>query len=136
MDYIRSARIVLDIPRDEFLSFAGRTNRRSIPAAGVGVRPFEVTGCGRFLLTSDARAEIHRLWAPGEVGIYRHGDPADLARQIRYYIDHPEEREEAAQAAHQRTVREHTYPVRVRRLLEIVRAWVETRSPEKKGKKR
>jgi hypothetical protein len=125
---VRSARIVLDIPRDEALSFAGRTNRRGIPATGVGCRPFEVTACGRFLLTDDSRADIFTFFPHGSVGIYRAGDAADLAAQLRYYLDHEEEREEAAAEAHAWTLGHHTYAHRVRELTEIVDAWNRTRT--------
>ena len=128
---VRSARIVLDIPRDEALSFAGRTNRRGIPATGVGCRPFEVTACGRFLLTDDSRADIFPFFPHGSVGIYRAGDAADLAAQVRYWLDHEEEREERAALARAHCLREHTYARRVRQLVDVVEAWLTTRLPEK-----
>lgn len=128
---VRSARIVLDIPRDETVSFAGRTNRRGIPATGVGCRPFEVTACGRFLLTDDSRADIFTFFPHGSVGIYRAADAADLAGQVRYWLDHEEEREERAALARAHCLREHTYAVRVRQLVEMVQAWLDTRLPGK-----
>jgi len=128
---VRSARILLDIPRDETLSFAGRTNRRGIPATGVGCRPFEVTACGRFLLTDDSRADIFMLFPHGSVGIYRAADAADLAAQVRYWLDHEEEREERAALARAHCLREHTYAVRVRQLVDVVEAWLDTRLPRK-----
>jgi spore maturation protein CgeB len=127
VDLVRSARLVLDIPRDEMVSFAGRTNKRSIPATGIGCRPFEVAACGRFLLTDDSRGDIFRLFPKGTTGIYRAADAADLVAQIRYWLEHSEEREEAAALARDHCLREHTYPVRVRQLVDIVRAWLDAR---------
>jgi spore maturation protein CgeB len=131
VEAISSARIVLDIPRDETVSFAGRTNRRGIPATGVGCRPFEVTACGRFLLTDDSRADIARLFPAGTIGIYRAGDAADLVAQVRYWLQNAEEREERAALARAHCLREHTYAVRVRQLVEMVEAWLDTRLPGK-----
>jgi len=130
---MRASRIVLDIPRDEMVSFAGRTNRRGIPATGVNTRVFEATASGKFLLTSDARADVSRLFPDGEVGLYRHGDAGDLAQQIRHYLNHGEEREAQARAAYETCRRRHTYAVRVRQLLDIVEQWRATRMPPKKG---
>jgi len=131
---MRAARIVLDIPRDELVSFAGRTNRRAVPVMAVNTRVFEVTACGKFLLTSDARRDVFRLFPNGEVGIYRHGDAADLARQIRYYLEHEDEREEMAEAARETCMREHTYPVRVKQLTDIVEQWKATQMPPRQSK--
>jgi spore maturation protein CgeB len=132
----RSSRIVLDLPRDETVSFAGRTNRRGIPAMGVNNRPFEVPVTGSFLLTSDARRDIFRLYPNGEVGIFRHNDAADLAQQIRYYLDHDDEREGMAQAAYDTCMAKHTYPVRVKQLMDIVEQWQATRMPPGKPAKK
>jgi glycosyltransferase involved in cell wall biosynthesis len=128
---LRSACIVLDIPRDETVSFAGRTNRRGIPATGVGCRPFEATACGRFLLSDDSRADIFSLFPHGSVGIYRAGDAADLAAQVHYWLEHAEEREERAALARAHCLREHTYAVRVRQLVDVVQVWLDTRLPGK-----
>ena len=131
---LRAARIVLDVPRNELVSFAGRTNRRGIPAVGPNTRVFETTACGRFLLTSDGRRDIFRLFPSGSVGIYRHGDASDLAQQIRYYLEHAEEREDMARAAHETCAAEHTYPARVRQLIRIIEQWKATQMPASKGK--
>ncbi len=131
---LRASRIVLDIPRNELVSFVGRTNRRGIPAMGVSSRVFEATACGKFLLTSDARGDIFRLFPSGSVGVYRHGDAAHLAHQIRYYLEHEEEREDMAQTAHQTCMAEHTYPVRVRQLIDIIEQWKVNQMPASKEK--
>jgi spore maturation protein CgeB len=128
VEAISSARIVLDIPRDETVSFAGRTNRRGIPATGVGCRPFEITACGRFLLTDDSRADLPVLFPEG-VGCYRRGDAASLVEQVRYWLEDEEERREAALAAREHCLRKHTYAVRVSELADIVGAWLDTRLP-------
>jgi spore maturation protein CgeB len=122
----RAARIVLDQARDPAAGRIAR-NRLQVPATGVGIRPFEVTATGAFLLTDDSRADIFSLFPQGSVGIYRAGDAADCAAQIRWWLEHEEEREEAAAEARAWTLAHHTYAHRARELAEIVQAWLDTR---------
>ncbi len=129
VELMRASRIVLDVPRDEMVSFAGRTNRRAIPAVGVNTRVFEATATGSFLLTSDARPEVSSLFPHGEVGLYRHGDAVDLAERIRHYLREEEEREDLAAAARETCLARHTYPARVRELLEVLTQWQATQMP-------
>jgi spore maturation protein CgeB len=105
-----------------FMSDAG--NDRQIKA-----RTFEVPGAGGFLLT-DA--------APGLDGVYEIGKEievydgmAELEREIRYYLEHPEERDAIANAGHLRTANCHTYE---RRLEGLVQLAVERRGLRAGGK--
>jgi hypothetical protein len=52
-----------------------------------------------------------------------------LAAQLRYWLDHEEEREQVALAAYKHCLREHTHASRERQLVEIVQAWLATRLP-------
>jgi spore maturation protein CgeB len=70
-------------------------------------RNFEVPGCGGFLLTGHAD-NLDQYYAPSqEVACYRNFD--ELVRQVRYYLEHEEERTAVASAGYWRTVSEHTY---------------------------
>jgi spore maturation protein CgeB len=85
---------------------------------GINARTFEVCGAGGFLLT-DAHPALHEYYEPGvEVGVY--SDIDDLASKVRFYLDRPELRRQMAERAHARTLREHTYECRIRRLLTFV----------------
>jgi spore maturation protein CgeB len=85
---------------------------------GVNCRLFEATGCGGFVLTEE-RPAVQDFFEPGrEVATF--DCRADLLEKVRYYLAHPEEREAIAQAGCRRVHRDHTYEIRLRRLLEIV----------------
>jgi len=93
-----------------FMSDAG--NDRQIKA-----RTFEVPGAGGFLLT-DA--------APGMDGVYRLGQEIEvydgfdeLERKIKYYLQHPDERDRIAHAGYLRTATCHTYERRLEGLLRL-----------------
>jgi spore maturation protein CgeB len=78
-------------------------------------RIFEVPGCGGFLMTQPAD-DLERYYMPDREVVIFH-DLVDLARKIRHYLDHPEERDQVARAGHERTKAEHTYEIRFSGLL-------------------
>lgn len=89
------------------------------------MRLYEATGMGTMLLT-DAKTNLGELFDVGrEVVAYRNADEA--CEQIRYYADHPREREAIAAAGQRRTLREHTYRHRMEELAAILRGHVSRR---------
>lgn len=81
----------------------------------VKARTFEVPGAGGFLLT-EAAPGLERWFVPRqEIAVWN--DIDDLESQIRYYLSHPGERDDMARKAHERTLREHRYELRMRDLL-------------------
>jgi spore maturation protein CgeB len=79
-------------------------------------RCFEVPGAGGFLLTQRVHG-LDRYYVPDvEVGCFSSDD--ELPERIRYFLDHPDERDRIAWAGHRRTAAEHTYE---RRLDEVIR---------------
>ena len=82
------------------------------------LRLFEATGVGTLLIT-DWKINLHEMFEVGkEVVAYR--SPEECAELIEYYLEHEEERNRIARAGQQRTLREHTYPRRMRELVEII----------------
>jgi spore maturation protein CgeB len=80
-------------------------------------RLFEATGAGALLVT-DWKANLQDLFALGrEVAAYR--TPADCAQLIRHYLTHDEERRTMARAGQARTLRDHTYKIRMQELIDI-----------------
>jgi spore maturation protein CgeB len=70
-------------------------------------RTFEVPGSGGFLLT-DKVPYLDDYFVPGrEVGVFT--DTDDLIEQVGYWLRHPEERAEVAEAGYTRALSEHTY---------------------------
>jgi spore maturation protein CgeB len=85
---------------------------------GMNCRLFEATGCGAFVLTEN-RPTIPDFFAPGkEVAVFNSRE--ELVERVRHYLSHPEERETIARQGYERAQRDHTYEVRLRKLLEIV----------------
>jgi spore maturation protein CgeB len=86
----------------------------------IKARTFEIPGAGGFLLTE---------YAPGLEAWYRVGheiavfdDTEDLAAKIRYYLSRPEERDAVARAGFGRTLREHTYDIRLKEVIDFALA--------------
>jgi spore maturation protein CgeB len=85
---------------------------------GVNARLFEGTGCGAFVLSHDG-PEIARYYEPGvEIGVF--DSAKELGEAIDYYLAHDDEREKIAEAGQARAHRDHTYPRRLRELLQVV----------------
>jgi spore maturation protein CgeB len=83
------------------------------------MRLFEATGVGTLLLT-DHKSNLHELFEPDrEVVSWR--TPADGVEKIRDFLNRDADRDRIARAGQQRTLREHTYTARTRRLAEILR---------------
>ncbi|MEK6828750.1 MAG: glycosyltransferase [Nanoarchaeota archaeon] len=83
------------------------------------VRLYESTGMGCLLIT-DWKKNLGELFEIGkEVETYRTLD--ELVEKVRYYLTHDKEREKIAQAGQKRTLRDHTYEERSKKLSEIIK---------------
>ncbi len=81
-------------------------------------RLFEATGAGAMLLT-DWKANLQDMFDVGrEVAAYR--TVVDCAQTIRHYLTHEDDRRAMARAGQARTLRDHTYRIRMQELVEIV----------------
>jgi spore maturation protein CgeB len=81
-------------------------------------RLFEATGAGAMLLT-DWKANLQDVFDVGrEVAAYRTAE--DCAEMIRHYLTHEEARQSMARAGQARTLRDHTYRIRMKELIDIV----------------
>ncbi len=84
--------------------------------SGINSRMFEATGSGGFVLTH-TNDGLHRYFEPGrEVAVFE--TPDEMNSAIARYLADPEARAEIAAAGAARTLRDHTYPLR---LVELVR---------------
>jgi acetyltransferase-like isoleucine patch superfamily enzyme/tetratricopeptide (TPR) repeat protein len=83
-----------------------------------GMRFFEATGVGSFLLT-EHHADVGRYFEPG-VEIETFKDNHELLEKIRYYLAHPEEREAIAARGHERCLRDYSMEERAKALGEII----------------
>jgi spore maturation protein CgeB len=87
-------------------------------AYSLGPRAYEIAACGGFQLMDDSRPEAREVFGTS-LATYRAGDSADLERQVRYWLAHPEER--AQRAAEQATaVRAHAWDTRAASIIDIL----------------
>lgn len=84
-------------------------------AASLGPRAYEIAACAGFQLCDDSRPELFELFGDA-AATYHAGDAADLERQVRYWLKHPDRREETARAQHE-TVLPHTWTARAETIL-------------------
>jgi spore maturation protein CgeB len=97
------------------LNFSNARIGRQIKA-----RIFEVPGSGGFLLTEYAK-DLEKFYNIGkEVGVFHNLE--ELAGRIRYYLSHPRERDAVAKAGYKRTLREHTYDIRLKEVIDFALA--------------
>lgn len=82
----------------------------------VNPRTFELAMCGAFQLV-DRRGLMPELFAEDELAQF--GTMAELKERLAYFLAHPEERAAYAARARERALREHTYALRMTRLLEF-----------------
>jgi spore maturation protein CgeB len=114
-DIYRTSRISLNFSgAGQNTGGVGRFDGRQIKA-----RTFEVPGAGGFLLT-EAAPGLERYFTIGrEIATF--ASPRELVERVRYYLDHPGERDVIARAGHARAIAEHTYEQRISEILERLR---------------
>lgn len=84
------------------------------------MRLYEATGVGSLLLT-DAKSNLSELFEPGRE-VVAYDDADDLVEKARHLLADEERRERIAAAGQARTLRDHTYEVRMRELADILRS--------------
>jgi spore maturation protein CgeB len=99
------------------LNFSAAAESDAVQNTQIKARTFEVPGAGGFLLTdtSPGMAEVYEFGR--EIEVYDDFD--DLQKKIRYYLQHPDERDRIAHAGYLRTVACHTWEQRLKGLLEL-----------------
>ena len=85
------------------------------------MRLYEATGVGSLLLT-DEGSNLSELFQPGRE-VVTYADVDELVEKARHYLAHEDERRAIAAAGQSRTLRDHTYEVRMRELAEILRRY-------------
>jgi len=86
---------------------------------GVNQRVFDVPACGGFLLT-DYQKALEELFDVGkEVVVYK--DTEELPELIKYYLENDTERKKIAERAYRRVISEHTYVIRIKKIIETMK---------------
>lgn len=86
------------------------------------MRLYESTGVGTLLIT-DHKDNIGDLFKVGEE-IVTYRTKEELLDKIKYYLTHEEERARIARAGQQRTLRDHTYAMRMKELVAILNKYI------------
>lgn len=82
------------------------------------MRMFDVTGVGSLLIT-DNKPNLKEFFVDGkEVVAYK--SVADLIKKVRYYLSHPREAKKIAVSGQRRTLTNHTYRHRMKKLSDIL----------------
>lgn len=113
--YYNGAKIVLNIHRT---NNDRKDNPNNYPAYTPNNRTFEIAACGAFQLVT-WRRDLHKLYDLNtEIASFR--NLKEFREKIHYYLKHEEQREKMAENAYKRTLRDHTYFVRLRYLLHLL----------------
>lgn len=83
------------------------------------IRLFEVTGVGSCLVT-DWKENLYELFIPDEE-VVTFKTSEECIEKVKWLRDHPEERKKIAEAGKKRTLKDHTYTLRVCMLDEIIK---------------
>lgn len=81
-------------------------------------RVYEATGCGGFLIMPEL--EFLKVDFNGSMPMYPWGDFDALERQVRYYLEHDDERRGIVETTQAISAREHTYVNRAETILKTV----------------
>jgi hypothetical protein len=94
------------------------SHARIAGTAANNLRLFEATGMGALLIT-EAGSNLGDLFNVGhEVATYE--GPHECAEVVRHYLDNPREADAMALAGQQRTLRDHSWRVRMEQLIHLV----------------
>jgi spore maturation protein CgeB len=84
----------------------------------INPRVFEIAAAGGFQLCDPCIGLENHFDFESELPVYR--SLSELRSRIDYYLAHPEARQEVAQRARARVLREHTYEHRARQMLDLI----------------
>jgi spore maturation protein CgeB len=114
----RSAKIALNMNRQmTHVETGGRIPQGS--AESLGPRAFEIPAVGGFLLCDDERPDELRAIYGDSAATFAAWDSADLERQVRHWLAHPDAREQL-RIAQSEAVRPHHWGARAAEILTII----------------
>lgn len=118
-EYYNGAKIAINLHRSASDTTINH-NGWNIGALSVNPRTFEINACQTLQLV-DEREDVELHYVPGkEIVRFRSDD--ELLELLDHYLNHEEERREIAFRGFCRTMRDHTYRVRVGELIRLVMA--------------
>ncbi|MFH1904707.1 MAG: glycosyltransferase [bacterium] len=89
-----------------------------VPCYQASPKVYETLACKCFALV-DNQKDVKTLFKDGKhLVIFK--DTDDLKDKIKYYLEHPEEREKIAEEGHKEVIKKHTYVHRIKNLVDII----------------
>lgn len=88
------------------------------PTMHTHARPFELAGCGAFVISGWSE-DIGKFYKENEEMVF-YRNAGELIEKTKYYMNHNEERERIARAGYGRTMRDHTYEKRFEEIFKAV----------------
>lgn len=113
----RSAKVALNVHR-KMMHVENGTEIAPGSASSLGPRAYEIPAVGGFMLCDDERTEGREVFGDAFAS-FRAWDSASLEREIRYWLSHPDMREQWAAAQHER-VQPHHWGNRAKYVLECI----------------
>ena len=116
-DMYNGAKIAINMHRahdDETFN----NNSAGILAVSPNPRTFEIASCATLQLT-DIRDDLVSFYTP-DVDIVTYSSPQEMVEKIEYYLIHEDERREIAKRGMERTLRQHTYAIRLDTMLNLL----------------
>lgn len=86
------------------------------------LRMYEATLMGVLLIT-DHKKNLDKIFKVGKEAV-AYKNSSGLIKKVKYYLDHDKEREKIAKAGQKRTLKDHTYDVRMKELDKILRRYL------------
>lgn len=89
-----------------------------VPCYQASPKVYEALACKTFALV-DNQKDVRTLFEDGK-HLVIFNDPDDLREKIKYYLNHPEEREKIAEEGYKEVIKKHTYVHRIKKMLDII----------------
>ena len=94
------------------------TNMKNDVPLSFSDRYFLTMACGIFSLVSYV-PQLEEIFENGRHFVWFHS-PQEAVELIRYYLVHPDEREEIARQGQEEVYRNHTYDIRIKEMLNVI----------------
>ncbi|MBD5396476.1 MAG: glycosyltransferase [Lachnospiraceae bacterium] len=85
---------------------------------GLPLRIFDIMGCGGFLMTN-YQSELQEYFEIG-TDLEAYSCTEELVEKCAYYLTHEEERRQIAQNGYEKVCAQHTYPHRIREMIQCI----------------
>ena len=86
------------------------------------MRLFEATGMGSLLLT-DKKNNLNKLFEIDKE-IVTYSCKEEALEKVKYLLENPKKLSEIALAGQERTLKDHTYEIRMKELIEIIKQYI------------